>query len=183
MLLGSLPPSDSSSEDQEMGGGRFVDALVLENPFPSVPTMITESLYPSRWLPYHYLTGFVLDRWDALGALKGEEGGKRSPLGETDVLFVSGEKDGLVRPELVRRMFEAAVGSESGVGGGEKGEGGGRLGGGREEKKRRVVEWLSIKERSHDDAWMAKGDWGMGVRSFLERSGALEVEKKRDKER
>ncbi|KAL7409353.1 hypothetical protein BDY24DRAFT_418969 [Mrakia frigida] len=165
VLLGSLNKDSPEPDlDLQAGGKLVLDALVLENPFPSVPIMIEESLYPSKVLPYHYLTGLVLDRWDALRALKGEgDGGKKiqSALEETNVLFVSGERDSLVKPELVRRMFEAA------------GRGRGRR------------EWLSIKERSHDDTWMAKGDWGAGVRAFLERSRVLEVgvEGKKEKEK
>lgn len=140
---------------------RTVDALLLESPFPSISTMIAESLYPSKILPYHWLTPFVLDKWDALEALRNDGGGGRegTALDQTDIIFISSELDTLVEPELVRRMYEASKGTE----------GGGRR------------EWLSIKERSHDDAWAAKGDWGAGVGGFLRRSGVLEVERKKKK--
>lgn len=44
-----------------------VQGLILENPFASVPEMV-KALYPQRWLPYHYLTPFVWDTWDAVHA-------------------------------------------------------------------------------------------------------------------
>ncbi|PLW19494.1 hypothetical protein PCANC_08765 [Puccinia coronata f. sp. avenae] len=37
--------------------------LILENPLPSVPHMV-KLLYPSRYVPYHYLAPFVRDTWD-----------------------------------------------------------------------------------------------------------------------
>lgn len=146
-LLASIPSPSTSTP-------RLVDALILENPFPSVPAMIEESLYPSKWLPYHYLTPFVLDRWDALAGLQASTGDRSdarpSELDRTRVLFVSAEGDTLVKPELVRRMAEVARGDLA------------------------EREWLSIKDRSHDDAWMAKRDWGDGVRTFLVKAGVLD---------
>lgn len=135
-------------------------ALVLENAFPSVPTMVARSLYRSRWLPYHFLTPFVRDRWDAHEALRTPG----SLLARTPVLFVSGETDSLVRPELAREMF-AAASSAAATRGADGGEGEGGAGAGGHARR----EWLSIPEASHDDTWVRKGPWGRGVRAFLDR--------------
>lgn len=126
-VLASLPVSHP----------RLVDALILENAFPSVPRMITHSLYPSRLLPYHYLSPLALDTWDALSALQKPD----TLLARTPTLFVSGAEDSLVKPSMVREMYECKPGES------RKG-------------------WLSVREASHDDCW-TKGDWWKGVRAFL----------------
>jgi pimeloyl-ACP methyl ester carboxylesterase len=151
-LLASIPSSPPLLDDASPP--RLVDALILENPFPNVPVMIEESLYPSKCLPYHYLTAFVLDRWDALAALRHKPEGTLTELDRTPILFVSAEGDTLVKPELVRRMYEASLGARTSQVG---------------------RTWLSIKDRSHDDAWMAKGDWGEGVRQFLMAAKVIEA--------
>lgn len=46
-----------------------IAGLILENPLPSIPYMV-RSLYPQRWLPYHYLGPFAFDKWDALPAIE-----------------------------------------------------------------------------------------------------------------
>lgn len=122
------------------------DALIVENAFPSIPLMLTESLYPSRFLPYHHLTPFVLDKWDALGAIES------GALGRTPILFISSEEDSIVWPRLLRRMYEASLGA-----------GGGGI----------PREWASIPGKGHDDAWMERSTWGKAVGVFLRRAGVL----------
>lgn len=117
-----------------------MDALILENAFPSIPVMISRSLYPSRLLPYHYLAPLALDRWDAHAALR-QQG---TLLSRTPILFISGADDTLVRPALVKEMHESTIRSH-----GEKG-----------------AQWVSVKDASHDDCW-TKGDWWRGVETFL----------------
>lgn len=152
-------------------------ALILENPFPSVPAMIERSLYRSRWLPYHFLSPFVLDVWDALDALSRASG---TLLSKTPILFVSGENDSLVLPLLVREMYEAAqtevegeVEKElSGVEGFKRPLAKGVNGA-------PVRRWLSIPNVHHDNtAAGAMGPWGRGVRSFL-----TEVERSTEQDR
>jgi thioesterase domain-containing protein len=46
-----------------------VQALILETPFTSVSSML-KALYPERWLPYRYLTGFLRSHWDSEVALR-----------------------------------------------------------------------------------------------------------------
>ncbi|CDZ98733.1 Predicted alpha/beta hydrolase BEM46 [Phaffia rhodozyma] len=120
-----------------------VEGVVLENAFPSVKRMITQSLYPSRYLPYHYLTPFVFDPWDALSAL--ETSHPHSLLYNTPILFLSGSKDSLVLPSMGKEMFEAA-----------------RLRNGTILRR-----WVLVEGKGHDDVWQKSTFWGMEVGSFL----------------
>jgi hypothetical protein len=125
-------------------GLKAPSAAILENPMPSIPTMVERSLYRSKWVPYHFLSPFVLDQWDSHAAFRQPD----TLLQRTPVLFISGEKDSLVRPELVKETFELAIAHSREQGGAER-------------------RWLSVKEASHDDAWARKGPWGKGVKDFL----------------
>jgi hypothetical protein len=48
---------------------QVLQGLVLETPFTSVSSML-KALYPERWLPYRYLTGFLRSHWDSEVALR-----------------------------------------------------------------------------------------------------------------
>jgi pimeloyl-ACP methyl ester carboxylesterase len=48
---------------------QVLQGLVLETPFTSVSSML-KALYPERWLPYRYLTGFLRSHWDSEMALR-----------------------------------------------------------------------------------------------------------------
>jgi hypothetical protein len=132
--------------------------------------MVNESMYPQRWLPYHYLSPFVFDRWDAEKALREEEG---TMLGRTPVLFLSSEEDTLVKPSMVKGMAEIRGWRE-----GER-EGGKLLGDDGDERdagglgseargKGARTRWVMIKGVHHDNAWTAKKQWGDAVTQFME---------------
>lgn len=72
-----------------------VQGLILENPFASVPEMV-KVLYPQRWLPYHYLTPFVWDTWDAVQAASNTSQGSLLRRLSRDTLVLISEKDELV---------------------------------------------------------------------------------------
>ncbi|WAQ87805.1 hypothetical protein PtA15_8A712 [Puccinia triticina] len=83
-------------------GGRTARArvagLILENPLPSVPQMV-KVLYPSKWLPYHYLGPLALDRWHSAEALQAID--TRLPI-----LFIQSQLDELVPPSLTRDLYD-----------------------------------------------------------------------------
>ena len=167
-LLGSIPElhtgdgiSSATAFDDNLPPLKPPHALILENPFPSVPLMIERSLYRSRWLPYHFLSPFVHDVWDARGALGQAKG---TLLGRTPVLFVSGQDDSLVLPELVREMYDAGC-ADVEVGLVEIPRD--AEGSGRSTSKGGLRKWLSIPDAHHDNTWARKGPWGRGVRAFL----------------
>ncbi|KAH9463811.1 hypothetical protein Pst134EA_015892 [Puccinia striiformis f. sp. tritici] len=85
------------------GGTDHIAGLILENPLPSVPHMV-KVLYPSKWLPYHYLGGFARDRWDSSQALHSIH--HRIPL-----LVIQSEHDELVPPLLTRDLYDDACAS------------------------------------------------------------------------
>ncbi|POV95127.1 hypothetical protein PSTT_16443 [Puccinia striiformis] len=85
------------------GGTDHIAGLILENPLPSVPHMV-KVLYPSKWLPYHYLGGFARDRWDSSQALHSIH--HRIPL-----LVIQSEHDELVPPLLTRGLYDDACAS------------------------------------------------------------------------
>lgn len=87
-----------------------LETLILETPFTSASEML-KTLYPQKWLPYHYLSVFLwnrLDTVDALGQIKSvvEENNKRLDETESrdnskrlDVVMLEGEKDELVQAQ------------------------------------------------------------------------------------
>lgn len=72
-----------------------MQGLILENPFASIPKMV-KALYPQRWLPYHYLTPFVRDTWDAVHAASSASQGSLLWKLSKDMLVLLSEKDELV---------------------------------------------------------------------------------------
>ena len=86
-----------------------VKGMVLENPFASIPAMV-KALYPQRWLPYHYLGGFALDRWDAASAMARAQTENRSLLHRLSksMLMILSKKDEIVPNEQGLALFEAA---------------------------------------------------------------------------
>ncbi|POW00794.1 hypothetical protein PSTT_12890 [Puccinia striiformis] len=85
------------------GGTAHIAGLILENPLPSVPHMV-KVLYPSKWLPYHYLGGFARDRWDSSQAL-------HSIHHHIPLLVIQSEHDELVPPLLTRGLYDDACAS------------------------------------------------------------------------
>lgn len=115
--------------------------MVLENPLPSIPYMVA-ALYPQRWLPYHYLGPFVLDRWDAITALR-----KDDVLEGVPSLWIRSGRDEIIPVGGMERLWEAAK-EEEGV-------------------ERR---WIEIKGALHDTAFLEKS-WRDEVQGFLARRG------------
>ncbi|KAF9647300.1 hypothetical protein BDM02DRAFT_3170324, partial [Thelephora ganbajun] len=72
-----------------------VQGLILENPFASIPEMV-KALYPQRWLPYHYLTPFVWDTWNAMYAASNMSQNSLLWRLSKDMLVLLSEKDELV---------------------------------------------------------------------------------------
>ncbi|KAG0152614.1 hypothetical protein CROQUDRAFT_129539 [Cronartium quercuum f. sp. fusiforme G11] len=91
----------SISETRRLAG------IVLENPLPSTRAMV-KVLYPSPYVPYHYLGPFVRDEWDTISALRENPLKTNKPL-----LVIQSGKDELVPPRLTRLVYEAATGHKS----------------------------------------------------------------------
>ncbi|BGP13103.1 hypothetical protein JCM10213v2_001022 [Rhodosporidiobolus nylandii] len=88
-----FPPRDPSSSSAPA-----VDAVILENPLPSIPYMV-RALYPQRWLPYHYLGPLAFDRWDATGRLDSLAAARQHSLNRTDGV---GRRDSLAADKQQR---------------------------------------------------------------------------------
>jgi uncharacterized protein len=87
-----------------------VKGMALENPFSSIPAMV-KALYPQRWLPYHHLGGFALDKWDALSAMSRVQTQGNSLLKRLSqsMLLILSKKDEIVPNEQGLALFEAAT--------------------------------------------------------------------------
>ncbi|KWU42271.1 hypothetical protein RHOSPDRAFT_21556 [Rhodotorula sp. JG-1b] len=120
-----------------------IAGLILENPLPSIPYMV-RSLYPQRWLPYHYLGPFAFDKWDALPAI---EQGVRQGSGV-------GEKRRRFPPSLWIRSGRDEIiphGANDGV------------------ERIRVgrARWIDIPHALHDTAYMEQR-WRDEIRRFVD---------------
>jgi fermentation-respiration switch protein FrsA (DUF1100 family) len=134
-----------SSVAKQDGEGRQVvcDGLIFENGFASIKGMV-RTLYPQRFLPYYWLTPFVMDDWNAFDAF--ESGAKDySMINAVPKLFVASEKDEMVPTGMVKRVYEQAV---------EHGEPG------------VPCEWLGVKDAMHDFAYQ-KPSWLAGITRFI----------------
>jgi len=67
--LGAGVACAAAAEHLARDEGQYVQGLILETPFTSVSSML-KALYPERWLPYRYLTGFLRSHWDSEVALR-----------------------------------------------------------------------------------------------------------------
>jgi pimeloyl-ACP methyl ester carboxylesterase len=124
------------------------DALVFENGFASIREMV-RTLYPQKFLPYYWLTPFVVDDWNAIGAFHSASTGNdpASLLRTTPKLFVASERDEMVPTEMLKRVYdEAARTNEPGV----------------------ECTWLGIKDAMHDFAFQ-KPSWSKGIMGFISR--------------
>lgn len=88
-----------------------VQGLVLENPFASIPEMV-KALYPQRWLPYHYLTPFVWDTWNAVHAASNMSQGSLLRRLSKDMLVLLSEKDELVPNRMGMEILNATKSKE-----------------------------------------------------------------------
>lgn len=93
----------SSLSDERDSRYKRIQGLILENPFSSIPNMV-EALYPQKWVPYQYLTPFVLDRWDALAALDETSPSVLRRL-NSDALVLTSELDEVVPPEMGQEVY------------------------------------------------------------------------------
>lgn len=150
-----------------------VKGMILENPLPSIPFMVT-ALYPQKWLPYHWLGPAVWDRWDARGELKRRAVGSDSSTGEVkngawrlppalwirsggDEIIPTSSSLGLAEGEEedgVQRMWEDWKRIERAEFGEGEGEGEGRS------------KWITVEGALHDTAFQSKR-WREEVRGFL----------------
>jgi thioesterase domain-containing protein len=67
--LGAGVACSAAAEHLLRNEAQPVQGLILETPFTSVSSML-KALYPERWLPYRYLTGFLRSHWDSEIALR-----------------------------------------------------------------------------------------------------------------
>ncbi|KAI5475187.1 alpha/beta superfamily hydrolase [Pseudohyphozyma bogoriensis] len=141
-ILLSLEASSSPSSSPSTTPLPRPAAIILENPLPSIPYMV-RTLYPQRWLPYYYLGPFVLDRWDAIGAVM--ERKEDTWRGVPRSLWIRSGEDEVVEGGGVREMFERW--------GGEEGEEAGK-------------KWVEVKGALHDTAFLGK-EWRGSVLEFL----------------
>lgn len=56
-------------ESAPVNGSPIIKALILETPFTNLSDLLRD-FYPQRWLPYRYLTPFLISRWDSKLALQ-----------------------------------------------------------------------------------------------------------------
>lgn len=122
------------------------DGLIFENGFSSIKDMV-RTLYPQKFLPYYWLTPFVLDNWDALAAFSSESTSQHAikPLSRIPKLFVSSAKDEIVPAEMVSKAYKTAADhNEEGV----------------------TCQLLDVKDALHDTAF-SKAVWITGITKFL----------------
>lgn len=117
-----------------------VQGLILENPFASVPEMV-KALYPQRWLPYHYLTPFVWDRWDAVRAASSMSRDSLLWRLSEDTLILVSEKDELVPNWMGVGILDAT-----------KSEGGSSV---------------IIRDALHENAWEQK-QWATAIAQYVD---------------
>lgn len=103
-LGGSAAVCLTSSLDSEEYSN--VQGLILENPIASIPEMV-KALYPQRWLPYHYLTPFAFDRWDAVHAASTMSQNSLLWRLSRSMLVLLSEKDELVPSSMAVDIINA----------------------------------------------------------------------------
>ena len=119
-----------------------VQGLILENPFASIPLMV-KAIYPQRWLPYHHLTPFVFDRWDAVHAVSHmSQGSLLRRLSKSMFLLLS-EKDELVPNSMAMDIVRAA--------------------------KSKMVSSVVIQDALHENAWK-QGQWVKEIAKYVNSS-------------
>lgn len=99
--LGAGVACAAAAEHVAKDSNQVLQGLVLETPFTSVSSML-KALYPERWLPYRYLTGFLRSHWDSIAALKriAEAEGSRRP----EILLIAATRDEVVPPEEANKL-------------------------------------------------------------------------------
>lgn len=99
--LGAGVACAAAAEHVAKDSSQALQGLVLETPFTSVSSML-KALYPERWLPYRYLTGFLRSHWDSTTALRriAQAEGSRRP----EVLLIAATRDEVVPPEEANKL-------------------------------------------------------------------------------
>jgi len=120
-----------------------VQGLILENPFASIPEMV-KAIYPQRWLPYHYLTPFVWDRWDAVGAASSMSQDSLLRRLTESMLILLSERDELV-PNSMGIDILNATGSKH-------------------------PSTVVIRDALHENAW-EQGQWVRAIVNYIESLG------------
>lgn len=82
-------------------GSQPLQGLILETPFTSVSSMLL-ALYPEKWLPYRYLSGFLRSHWDSTVALQriASVEKRRRP----QVLLIAATRDEIVPAEEAEKL-------------------------------------------------------------------------------
>ena len=99
--LGAGVACAAAAEHLARKESQFVQGLILETPFTSVSSML-RALYPERWLPYRYLTGFLRSHWDSEVALRRIASADKSR--QPQVLLCAATRDEVVPPEEAEKL-------------------------------------------------------------------------------
>jgi uncharacterized protein len=81
-----------------------IRGVVLETPFTSVPDML-RTLYPQKWLPYHYLTPFLRSSWNIKEYLEKLSTKESKPR----FMIVQAEMDEIVEDWMAPEIQKAAT--------------------------------------------------------------------------
>lgn len=117
-----------------------MQGLILENPFASIPEMV-KALYPQRWLPYHYLTPFVLDRWNAVHAASNMSCDSLLWKLSKSTLVLLSEKDELVPNSMATDILNAT--------------------------KSNGVSSVVIRDALHENGWK-QGQWAKEIARYVD---------------
>ncbi|GBE82975.1 alpha/beta-hydrolase [Sparassis crispa] len=139
--------------------------MILENPFSSIPGMV-RALYPQRWLPYHYLTPFVLDKWNALAAMQTARDRPECLLARLskNMLVLLSEKDEVVPTSMGADLYDASNDWSSAAGEDVSMDWG---------LKRQVV----IQDALHENAWEER-QWLREIHTYLDRLQQMELRRR-----
>jgi predicted alpha/beta-fold hydrolase len=99
--LGAGVACAAAAEHLARNETQVLQGLILETPFTSVSSML-KALYPERWLPYRYLTGFLRSHWDselALRRIASVDKGR-----QPQVLLCVATRDEVVPPEEADKL-------------------------------------------------------------------------------
>ncbi|KAM0694487.1 hypothetical protein Q7P36_004842 [Cladosporium allicinum] len=99
--LGAGVACAAAAEHLARNESQFVQGLILETPFTSVSSML-KALYPERWLPYRYLTGFLRSHWDSEVALRRIASVDKGR--QPQVLLCVATRDEVVPPEEAEKL-------------------------------------------------------------------------------
>lgn len=154
----SIPPFSPSFDCSSLATHPTISGIVLENPLPSIPRMVA-SLYPQKWLPYHYLGFAAFDRWDAIGRLQTRAGrGGRRPIPS---LWIRSGKDEIIptgEEDDVRSMYKSWKAVEGDSGRDDNGI---------------SSKWVDVHGALHDTAYLERG-WREGIQEFLGRVTSMD---------